>query len=109
MRLQAEERIVLVLLFMAMASLVVAYWAFDEGTTVVKGRVLDMRNTASGGHLLIYIDSSEMPIFVARDEGATQWKERLSPGARIEVAGRISSYAGGVEIRVERVSDIKLL
>jgi len=109
MRLQAEERVVLLLLLMAMASLIVAYWAFGDSSVSVKGRVLDLKNTASGGHLLIYIDSSEMPIFVPYDVGATQWKERLYPGARIEVSGRIKAYAGGMEISVERLSDIELL
>jgi len=77
MKMQMEEKVVLVLLSMALGSLSVAFWAFpsDEGKaegfdysetakesgnaqplTVVEGAVVDMKPTKSGGHLLISLD-----------------------------------------------------
>ena len=74
MRMQKEEKIVVVLLLMALGSLAVAFWAFspedggqksssdsmsqkDAGLSV-EGLVLEIKPTKSGGNLLLKLDST---------------------------------------------------
>jgi hypothetical protein len=120
MRMQKEEKIVVVLLFMALGSLAVASWAFGpedtEGSTVqakedsqisLEGLVQEINPTKTGGHLIIKLDSTQMPVFVPRDAGANEIGKRVKPGERVRIKGRQTEYGGGKEIRVDRSEDIE--
>jgi hypothetical protein len=119
MRMQKEEKIVVVLLFMALGSLAVASWAFpppdksppetptDELRAV--GKVVEMSPTKTGGHLMIQLDSLDKPIFVPSDSGASQVQGRIRPGDRVAVRGKVSIFGGREEIRVSSPSDIEKL
>lgn len=119
MMIQKEEKIVLVLLFMALGSLAVASWAFlppddssqkpPEGTLRSEGKVLEMNPTKSGGHLMIKLDSLDKPIFVPSESGASEVQRRIRPGDRIVVRGKVSVFGGGEEIKVSKASDIEKL
>jgi hypothetical protein len=117
MRMQKEEKIVVVLLFMALGSLAVASWAFspDESDTAAKedtglsleGVVLEMNPTKTGGHLIIKLDSTQMPVFVPRDAGAEEIGKRIKLGNKVWIRGSPTEYGGEKEIRVDRAEDIE--
>lgn len=128
--MQKEEKVVLVLLSMALGSLSVAFWAFppDEGKaegfdysetaeesgnaqplTVVEGAVVDMKPTKSGGHLQISLDSTTLSVFISRSAGAEELSAILKEGDRIRAMGKQKEYQGREEIEVSRISDVQIL
>jgi len=121
MRMQKEEKTVVVLLFMALGSLSVAFWAFDFGDDLqegivsagdearisVEGLVIEMNPTKSGDNLIINLDSTPMPVFVPRDSGAKEILGRISLGDRIQVNGVLWEYNGNKEIKLERAEDLE--
>ncbi len=121
MRMQKEEKIVIVLLLMAAGSLAVAFWAFgsDDGTAggatekdaslTVEGRVLEMKPTKSGGNLILSLEGSSLPVFIPASSGAGEVQKRVHPGDKVRVAGTVSSFQGKDELKVARASDVQLL
>jgi hypothetical protein len=122
MRMQKEEKIVVVLLLMALVSLAVASWAFspeetDESTVQSKedsqisleGIVLEINPTKTGGHLIIKLDSTQMPVFVPRDSGAGNVQGRVNIGDRIRVRGIAAEFGGKKELVVGRAADVEVL
>jgi len=129
MRMQKEEKIVVVLLLMALGSLAVAFWAFgaDEGASsalssssnagastdysstdeTLQGQVLEIKTTKSGGNLILRLDSTTLPIFVPANAGAEEIEKKIQPGDKIQVKGSISDYQGEKELKVSRASDIR--
>lgn len=128
MRMQKEEKIVVVLLLMALGSLAVAFWAFapDSGehdsffgsqsqkdasssTSIIEGRILQIKPTRSGGNLLIKLDDSETDIFVPAKAGAKELLSRIKAGDRLSVRGTISSYQDSEELVVSSQKDVRVL
>ena len=130
MMMQREEKIVFVLLLMALGSLAVAFWAFspDDGEnesfsgsaiqeisedsgplTWVEGMIVEIKPTKTGGHLLIKIDSTSDRIFISRNAGAEKLSSVLKKGDRITAKGMQREYQGQEEIEVSRLSDIQIL
>jgi DNA/RNA endonuclease YhcR with UshA esterase domain len=125
MWMQKEEKIVAVLLLMALGSLAVAYWAFslEEGVlksssdsmsqkdagSSVEGLVLEMTPTKSGGNLLLKLDSTQMPIFIPANAGATELLKQVHTGNRVKIRGTISQYQGKEELLVSRTADVVLM
>jgi DNA/RNA endonuclease YhcR with UshA esterase domain len=130
MRMQKEEKIVFVLLLMALGSLAVAFWAFssDEGKsesfdgseigteygnaetlTSVEGIIVDIKPTKSGGHLMISLDSTTLTVFISRSAGAEELSAILKKGDRIRARGMQKEYQGQEEIEVHRGSDLQIL
>lgn len=118
--LQKEEKIALVLLLMTIASLSVAYWAFGVETvnsdreaaariTTVDGIVTKMRETKSGGHLILELDSTAMPVFVPSDRGASSLLGRLQVGDRVRVRGTVEEFEGTNEISVSVSGGVELI
>ena len=127
MKLQKEEKVVIVLLLMALSNLTVANWALhdrpsDESAgfsaesgggapdlVVVEGAITGIMLTKTGGHLILRIDSTRAQIFVHRDSGARDLEERLSSGDRVRISGKRAIYNGEVEIQVQRAQDVEIL
>ena len=122
MRMQKEEKIVVVLLLMALCSLAVAWWAFApdqsaEALTVAKnggsihleGQVMELKPTKNGGHLQIRLDSTTALVFVPRESGAGELQKRLNPGDRVRIKGTLKEYQGQEEIEVARSGDVEVL
>lgn len=115
MRMQKEEKIVVVLLLMALGSLTVASWMFGEqrpedekpSRLSVEGLVLEIKPTKTGGNLLIRLDSTSLPVFVPRDSGAGEVQRRVHPGDRVRIAGEVSEFEGNAEIKVRHSRDIE--
>jgi len=120
--------VVFVLLLMALGSLSVAFWAFspDVGGAAsgfsassdtassqsggqslsVQGRITELKMTQSGGHLLIELDSTSLPVFVPAGSGAEELAGRLGKGDLIVVKGIVREYQGREEIEVSRSTDV---
>jgi DNA/RNA endonuclease YhcR with UshA esterase domain len=115
-KMQKEEQIVVVLLFMALASLTVASWAlgdFDQIAAtpqkVLEGTIISVQPTKTGGHLIIHLDSTSMPVFVDQLNGAEDVKRKVQEGDRVVVKGEISEYKGQPEMVIKRADDVEVL
>lgn len=122
MRMQKEEKIVVVLLFMALGSLAVASWAFspEEGDGDIaaakkdalislEGLVLEIKPTNTGGNLLLRLDSTALPVFIPAGAGARELQEQLHAGDRIRVRGAIADFHGSEELKISRAADVQRL
>jgi len=125
MRLQKEEKIVIVLLLMALGSLTVAFWAFgpEDGSGVssasakdaglvtqsVQGEVLEMKPTKSGGNLILRLDSTPLQIFIPASAGAGEIQGKVRVGDRISVRGKVSMYKGTEELTVSRAAEVQVI
>ena len=113
--MQKEEKVVVVLLFMALGSLAVASWAlgdFDVApapTSVVAEGTVSSIQTTGGGHVTLWLQSSAMPIFVSRESGAEDVATRVAEGDRIRARGEIGEYGGRREMVVQRPEDVEVL
>ncbi len=120
MRMQKEEKIVVVLLLMALGSIGVGFWAFssDEGELSssyvsqkdsnqnVEGQILEVKPTNSGGNLLMKLDSTALSIFVPASAGAEALYKQLHVGSRVKIKGTVSKYKGKDELLVSRSTDV---
>ncbi len=123
MKMQKEEKIVVVLLFMALGSLAVANWAFgpeenavqnsalakEDSRLSVEGMVLEMNPTKTGGHLIIKLDSTQMPVFIPREAGADDVQRRVNVGDRVRAKGTVAEFGGKEELKVSRAADIEVI
>ena len=125
MWMQKEEKIVVVLLFMALGSLAVAFWAFsfDVGETgassdsvaqkdsglSLEGLILQIEPTKSGGNLILKLDSTSMPVFIPASAGAMELNRQLHVGERIRIRGTVSDFQGQEELMISRASDVQRL
>jgi len=128
MRMQKEEKIVVVLLFMALGSLAAAFWAFgpEESYTpasgelgsgensrssliTLDGRITRSENTRSGGNLILNLDSTATPVFIPASSGAKELSAQLQKDKRVRITGTINSYQGKDELKVSRKADVQLL
>ncbi len=117
-----EEKIVLVLLLMALGSLAVAFWAFGtedsasdsssvakkDSSLSVQGLVLEVKPTKSGGNLLLKLDSTPMSIFIPASAGAGKVQSKVKPGDRVMIRGTVSDYQGEEELKVARAGDVQV-
>lgn len=131
--MEKEEKVVVVLLVMALASLSTAYVFFgselagaghkSEGKALqythesevgervtLDAEVLSKRFTYTGDHLLLDVDfdSEMLVVFVPRTAGAEALNSSIKKGDFISITGTISEYKGKREITVERKEDIAL-
>jgi len=123
--MQKEEKIVVVLLLMALGSLAVAFWAFaphggelegssnsvsqkDPGISV-DGMVTEINPTRTGENLLIRLDSTSIPIFISRTSGAKGLSSSLKIGDRVMINGNQKEFQGQKEIEVSRSSDVRVI
>jgi DNA/RNA endonuclease YhcR with UshA esterase domain len=129
--MEKEEKVVVVLLVMALFSLSTAYLFFGPelaGTGQKSGgkalqythesevgekvsldvEVLSKRSTYTGDHLLLEVnfDSEVLSVFVPNSAGAEALNGSINKGDFISITGIISEYKGKKEIRVERKEDI---
>jgi DNA/RNA endonuclease YhcR with UshA esterase domain len=125
MRMQKEEKIVVVLLLMALGSLAVAFWAFapedgvlesssdsnaqNRSSLFVEGLVKEINPTKNGGNLIIRLDTTPLPVFISKAAGADELVKKVHLGDRIQIRGKMSEFNGNEEIEVERSWDIELL
>jgi hypothetical protein len=120
MRMQKEEKIVVVLLLMALGSLYVAEWTFgssdqsaaagkSDSTISVEGHVLSMTTTKTGGNLIFHLDTTNNSIFVPGGSGAKDVQSRVHSGDNVRIAGTLSEFNGNKEIKVARSADVEVI
>ncbi|AKB82235.1 OB-fold nucleic acid binding domain protein [Methanosarcina barkeri 3] len=132
--MEKEEKVMVLLLFMTLTSLVTAYLCFGpeltasgqeagkeakpytresgEGEKVfLEAQVLSKRLTYTGEHLLLQVDhnSEVLSVFIPKTAGAESFNNSIQKGDIISVTGTVSEYEGKREIKVERNEDILLI
>ncbi|MCD4807001.1 MAG: nucleotide-binding protein [Methanococcoides sp.] len=126
--MEKEEKIISILLAMAILSLAVAYFTYIPGelsgnieplsdsTTLgekvfVEGTVLNKRMTYSGDHLILEIDhKGEMiTVFVPNNKGAKEIGKELAVNDMAHIAGVLDEYEGELEIIVKDKKDVEKL
>jgi DNA/RNA endonuclease YhcR with UshA esterase domain len=120
--MQKEEKIVVVLLLMALGSLMVASWAFEpdgqgqenslsfqkDSSQTIEGQISDIKPTKSGGNLILRLDTTSMSIFIPASAGASEISKRVHIGNRVKITGMVSQYQGKEELLVSRSADVQL-
>jgi hypothetical protein len=131
--MEKEEKVMVLLLFMTLTSLMTAYLCFGseltasgketggearqytresgEGEKVfLQADVLSKRFTYTGGHLLLQVDcdSEVLSVFIPKTAGAETLNMSIQEGDFISLTGTVSEYEGKREIKVERKEDIIL-
>ncbi|MCM1987924.1 nucleotide-binding protein [Methanococcoides seepicolus] len=126
--MEKEEKIIAILLAMAILSLAVAYFIYIPGelsgnieplsdsTTLgekvfVEGPVLNKKMTYSGDHLILKVDhEGEMiTVFVPNNKGAKDIDKELAVNDMVHIAGILDEYEGELEIIVKDKKDIEKL
>jgi DNA/RNA endonuclease YhcR with UshA esterase domain len=122
--IQKEEKIVGVLLVMAVLSLIIGYFGFVPtlaaysseskiGERVfVEGTILSKDNTSKGNHLILKISNLDIPdinVFISKDNGAKEVYGAVEKGDRVRIEGKIAEYMNAREIVVESAKDVKKL
>ena len=118
--MQKEEKIVVVLLLMAMGSLAVAEWTFgdtdqsavsgkSDSSISVEGHVLGITTTKTGGNLVFQLDTTNNSIFVPSSTGAKDIQGRVHSGDNVRITGTLSEFNGKNEIKVARSADVVVI
>jgi DNA/RNA endonuclease YhcR with UshA esterase domain len=117
--MQKEEKIVVVLLVMAVLSLIIGYFgfvpkaaAYSQDSKVgeriyVEGTILSKQMTATGDNLLLTISNLNIKVFISKDNGAKEVYDTLKTGDRVRIDGKVAEYKNSREIIVESANDIK--
>lgn len=131
--MEKEEKVMVLLLFMTLTSLITAYLCFGSELTAsgqetgeeakpytresgdgdkvfLEAQVLSKRLTYTGGHLLLQVDcnSEVLSVFIPKTAGAEALNNSIREGDFISVTGTVSEYEGKREVKVERTEDILL-
>lgn len=116
--MQKEEKIVVVLLVMAMLSLIIGYFGFSSQPAVyskdskigervqVEGTVLSRQMTKNGGNLIITLSNLDIQVFVAENNGAKEIYGSVNNGEKVRITGKVQEYKNAREIVVESVKDV---
>lgn len=126
--MEKEEKVVAVLLVMAILSLAVAYFIFIPGelsgsieplsdrsslgeTVYVEGEVLSKRLTYTGDHLILEVDHEGefITVFIPNNKGAKEINDKISVKDMVYVSGILDEYEGKLEIIVKDKKDVKEL
>lgn len=131
--MEKEEKVVVILLFMALSSLLTAYLCFgselaDAGQTSggevkqytkesisgdivsLEAEVLSKSFTHKGEHLILTVDcnSEVLSVFIPKTAGAETLDLSIKQGDFISLTGIVSDYEGKREIKVEKKEDVHL-
>ena len=116
--IQKEEKIVMVLLAMAVLSLIIAYFgfvpqvaAYSEDSKVgekvsLEGIILSKQMTAKGDNLILSISNLNIKVFISKDNGAKEVYDNFKTGDKVRINGKVALYKNVREIVVEGASDV---
>lgn len=119
--MQKEEKIVVVLLLMAVLSLIIGYFgfvsevpAYSESSKIdervyVEGTLLSKQMTGKGDHLILKISHLGINIFVPNYNGANEVYDTIKNGETVRITGKVSEYKNEKEIIVESAEDVIVL
>ncbi len=116
--MQKEEKVVVVLLIMAVLSLIIGYFGFAAqqaayssdskiGERVyVEGTVLSKQMTKTGDNLILKLSNLNIDVFIRKDNGAREVYDSLKTGDGVRITGRVQEYRNEKEIMVESAKDV---
>jgi DNA/RNA endonuclease YhcR with UshA esterase domain len=116
--MQKEEKVVVVLLVMAVLSLVIGYFGFSSQTDAyssdsklgervyAEGMILSMQKTGKGDHLILKLSNLNVDVFIRKDNGAMEVYNAVKTGDRIRITGKVQEYNNEREIVVESAKDV---
>jgi DNA/RNA endonuclease YhcR with UshA esterase domain len=119
--LQKEEKIVVVLLGMAVLSLIIGYFGFSEEMALYSpdsklgervyadGAVLSKQMTKTGDNLILKVSDIDAIVFIQKNNGAKELFDSVKVGERIRITGKVEEYKDSREIVVENANGIKTL
>jgi DNA/RNA endonuclease YhcR with UshA esterase domain len=119
--MQKEEKIVVVLLVVAVLSLIIAYFGFSAQTNAyssdskidervyVEGTILSQQMTGKGDNLILKLSNLDVNVFVPRNNGAKDINDAVKPGANVRITGKVSIYKDERELVVESPKDVVLV
>jgi DNA/RNA endonuclease YhcR with UshA esterase domain len=114
--MQKEEKIVVVLLVVAVLSLIIAYFGFAPQTNAyspdsklgervyLEGTVLSKQMTKTGENLILKV--SNLNVFIQKDNGAKEVYDAVKTGDTVRITGKVSEFSGKREILVESAKDV---
>ncbi len=119
--MQKEEKIVVVLLVVAVLSLIIAYFGFvpqinayspdskiDE-RVYAEGTILSKQMTGTGDNLILKLSNLDASVFIPRNNGAGEVNDAVKAGDSVKITGKVSIYRNQREIVVESPRDVVLL
>lgn len=118
--MQKEEKVVVVILVMALLSLIIGYLGFStplpyysEDTELgkrvyVEGIVIDKYLTRNN-HLILKISNLNIKVFIPENNGAKKVYDTVKIGDKVRIIGRVSEYKNKKEIVVESANDVILI
>lgn len=118
--MQKEEKIVVVLLVMAVLSLIIGYFGFtpeippySESSKIgeqvyVEGIILSKQMTGKGDHLILQINPG-VTVFVPKENGAKEVYNIFNKGQNVKITGKVSEYNTKKEIIVGSAEDVVLI
>jgi DNA/RNA endonuclease YhcR with UshA esterase domain len=116
--MQKEEKIVSVLLAMAVLSLIIGYFgfipqvaAYSEDSKIgeriyLEGTILSKQMTAKGDNLILSISNLNVKVFISKDNGAKEVYDNLKTGDKVRISGKVAQYKNVREIVVESATDV---
>lgn len=116
--MQKEEKIVVVLLIVAVLSLVIGYLGFSPRTPAyspdsklgervyVEGTVLSGKMTGTGDNLILKLSNLDASVFIRKDNGAKEVYSALKTGDRVRITGKVDVFNDKREIVVESAKDV---
>ena len=119
--MQKEEKIVVVLLAMAVLSLIIGYFGFAPVTIAysqdskvgekvyVEGNIPQKQMTSKGDNLLLTISNLNIKVFISKDNGAKEVYDAFEKGDKVRIDGKVAQYQNAMEIVVESAKDVRKL
>jgi DNA/RNA endonuclease YhcR with UshA esterase domain len=116
--MQKEEKVVVVLLVMAVLSLIIGYFGFSSQTAgyssnsklgervYVEGTVLSKQMTRTGDNLVLKLSNLNVNVFIRKDNGAREVYNAVKTGDRVRITGKVQEYNNEREIVVESAKDV---
>ncbi len=129
--MEKEEKIVAVLLTMAILSLGVAYATFFQGNAedinndalqlterssvgdlvYFEGTILSKKFTFKGDHLLLSVDYGQnfVKVFIPNKNGAVDIDNMIDENDYVRIQGVVDEYEGELEVVVQSKNDVNAL
>ena len=123
--MQKEEKIVVVLLVMAVLSLIIGYFGFAPVASAyspdskvgekvsVEGTIIQKQMTAKGDNLILKISipgiNSNINIYIAKNNGAKEVYDTIKKDDKVKIDGKVAEFNNAREIVVESANDVRKL
>ncbi len=116
--MQKEEKVVVVLLIMAVLSLIIGYFGFSPQTQAyssdsklgervyAEGTILSKQMTGKGDNLILTLSNLKIKVFISKDSGAKEVYDTVKTGEKVKINGKVSEYKNEREIVVESARDV---